>query len=37
MENGAMGNAKWTGVKLKDILAIAGAKKRFERSYIQRS
>lgn len=26
-KNGAMGNAKWTGVKLKDILAYAGAKK----------
>ena len=26
-KNGAMGNAKWTGVKLKDILAMAGAKK----------
>lgn len=25
-KNGAMGNAKWTGVKLKDILAYAGAK-----------
>ncbi|HRP33430.1 MAG TPA: molybdopterin-dependent oxidoreductase [Agriterribacter sp.] len=25
-KNGAMGNAKWTGVKLKDILAFAGAK-----------
>ncbi|CAN5518423.1 molybdopterin-dependent oxidoreductase [soil metagenome] len=25
-KNGAMGNAKWTGVKLKDILATAGAK-----------
>lgn len=25
--NGAMGNAKWKGVKLKDILAMAGAKK----------
>lgn len=25
-KNGAMGNAKWTGVKLKDILAAAGAK-----------
>lgn len=25
-KNGAMGNAKWTGVKLKDILAMAGAK-----------
>ncbi len=25
-KNGAMGNAKWTGVKLKDILALAGAK-----------
>jgi sulfite dehydrogenase (cytochrome) subunit A len=24
--NGGMGNAKWTGVKLKDILALAGAK-----------
>jgi len=26
-KNGAMGNAKWTGVKLKDILAMAGVKK----------
>lgn len=26
-KNGAMGNAKWTGVKLKDLLAYAGAKK----------
>jgi hypothetical protein len=26
-KNGAMGNAKWTGVKLKDILAYAGVKK----------
>ena len=26
-KNGAMGNAKWTGVKLKDVLAYAGAKK----------
>jgi DMSO/TMAO reductase YedYZ molybdopterin-dependent catalytic subunit len=26
-KNGAMGNAKWTGVKLKDILLMAGAKK----------
>lgn len=25
-KNGAMGNAKWTGVKLKDILRYAGAK-----------
>ena len=25
-KNGAMGNAKWTGVKLKDILAMAGVK-----------
>ncbi|MGN6211711.1 molybdopterin-dependent oxidoreductase [Parafilimonas sp.] len=25
-KNGAMGNAKWTGVKLKDILELAGAK-----------
>lgn len=25
-KNGAMGNAKWTGVKLKDVLAYAGAK-----------
>jgi len=25
--NGAMGNAKWKGVKLKDILAMAGIKK----------
>jgi len=25
--NGAMGNAKWKGVRLKDILAIAGIKK----------
>ena len=25
-KNGAMGNAKWTGVKLKDILSYAGAK-----------
>lgn len=25
-KNGAMGNAKWTGVKLKDILAMAGSK-----------
>jgi sulfite dehydrogenase len=25
-KNGAMGNAKWTGVKLKDILAMASAK-----------
>lgn len=25
-KNGAMGNAKWTGVKLKDIIAMAGAK-----------
>ncbi|MEO6187893.1 MAG: molybdopterin-dependent oxidoreductase [Ginsengibacter sp.] len=25
-KNGAMGNAKWTGVKLQDILAMAGAK-----------
>jgi sulfite dehydrogenase len=25
-KNGAMGNAKWTGVKLKDILQLAGAK-----------
>ena len=25
--NGAMGNAKWKGVKLKDILAMAGVKK----------
>lgn len=25
-KNGAMGNAKWTGVKLKDILAMAGPK-----------
>ncbi len=25
-KNGAMGNAKWTGVKLKDILALAGVK-----------
>ncbi len=25
-KNGAMGNAKWTGVKLKDILSLAGAK-----------
>jgi len=25
-KNGAMGNAKWTGVKLKDILTMAGAK-----------
>ncbi len=25
-KNGAMGNAKWTGVKLKDILAYAGIK-----------
>ncbi|MEO9003284.1 MAG: molybdopterin-dependent oxidoreductase [Ginsengibacter sp.] len=25
-KNGAMGNAKWTGVKLKDILAYAGSK-----------
>ena len=25
-KNGAMGNAKWTGVKMKDILAYAGAK-----------
>ncbi len=25
-KNGAMGNAKWTGVKLKDILLMAGAK-----------
>lgn len=25
-KNGAMGNAKWTGVKLKDILAMAGTK-----------
>lgn len=25
-KNGAMGNAKWTGVRLKDILAYAGAK-----------
>ena len=26
-KNGAMGNAKWKGVKLKDILAMAGVKK----------
>lgn len=26
-KNGAMGNAKWTGVKLKDILAYVGVKK----------
>ncbi len=26
-KNGAMGNAKWTGVKLKDILDMAGVKK----------
>ena len=26
-KNGAMGNAKWTGVKLKDILSYAGAKE----------
>lgn len=26
-KNGAMGNAKWTGVKLKDILAYAGARQ----------
>jgi DMSO/TMAO reductase YedYZ molybdopterin-dependent catalytic subunit len=26
-KNGAMGNARWTGVKLKDILAMAGEKK----------
>ncbi|MEO6000626.1 MAG: molybdopterin-dependent oxidoreductase [Chitinophagaceae bacterium] len=26
-KNGSMGNARWTGVKLKDILAMAGAKK----------
>jgi len=26
-KNGAMGNAKWTGVKLKDILTKAGVKK----------
>lgn len=26
-KNGAMGNAKWTGVKLKDILAMADAKE----------
>lgn len=26
-KNGAMGNARWTGVKLKDILAYAGAKR----------
>ena len=26
-KNGAMGNAKWTGVKLKDILTYAGVKK----------
>jgi len=26
-KNGAMGNAKWTGVKLKDIVAMAGVKK----------
>jgi DMSO/TMAO reductase YedYZ molybdopterin-dependent catalytic subunit len=26
-KNGAMGNAKWTGVKLKDILAYAGVKR----------
>ncbi len=26
-KNGSMGNAKWTGVKLKDILLMAGAKK----------
>ena len=26
-KNGAMGNAKWTGVKLKDILAYAGVKE----------
>ena len=26
-KNGSMGNAKWTGVKLKDVLAMAGAKK----------
>lgn len=25
-KNGAMGNAKWTGVRLKDILSFAGAK-----------
>lgn len=25
-KNGAMGNAQWTGVKVKDLLAIAGAK-----------
>ena len=25
-KNGAMGNARWTGVKVKDILAMAGAK-----------
>ncbi|MEP6844890.1 MAG: molybdopterin-dependent oxidoreductase, partial [Panacibacter sp.] len=25
-KNGAMGNAKWTGVKVKDILAMAGVK-----------
>lgn len=25
-KNGAMGNAKWTGVKLKDVLEFAGAK-----------
>lgn len=26
-KNGSMGNARWTGVKLKDILLMAGAKK----------
>jgi sulfite dehydrogenase len=26
-KNGSMGNARWTGVKLKDILAMAGAKQ----------
>lgn len=26
-KNGAMGNAKWTGVKLKDVLEMAGVKK----------
>ncbi|MEP7277492.1 MAG: molybdopterin-dependent oxidoreductase [Bacteroidota bacterium] len=26
-KNGSMGNAKWTGVKLKDILQMAGVKK----------
>ena len=26
-KNGSMGNAKWTGVKLKDILLMAGAKQ----------